>query len=51
MKTMRQVSEERRQLKLRLLREQVDNGSLVIRRMTDEERLQYPERHRGKRGS
>lgn len=46
MKTMRQISEERKQVKLRLLREQVDNGTLVIRRMTDEERRLYPARPR-----
>ena len=41
MKTMREIAEERRQLKLQLLREQVANGSLVIRRMTEEERRCY----------
>ena len=50
MKTMRQISEERRQLKLELVREQLENGTLVIRNMTDEERRLYPERPRGKRG-
>jgi len=42
MKTMREIAEQRRQLKLQLLREQVENGSLIIRRMTDEERRSYP---------
>jgi hypothetical protein len=49
MKTMKQIAEERRQVKLALLREQVQNGSLVIRRMTDEERELYPARPRGRR--
>jgi hypothetical protein len=44
MKTTREKAEERRQAKLELVREQVENGSLVIRRMTDEERLRYPPR-------
>jgi hypothetical protein len=51
MKTMRQISEEKRQVKLRLMREQVQNGSLVIRRMTDEERRRYPQRPPDKRTS
>jgi len=41
MKTMRELAEERRVEKLELLREQVANGSLVIRQMTDEERLRF----------
>jgi hypothetical protein len=49
MKTMREIAEERRQLKLQLLREQVQNGSLVIRRMTDEERRCYPAPSRPRR--
>jgi hypothetical protein len=44
MKTTRERAEERRQAKLALVREQVDSGSLVIRRMTDEERRRYPPR-------
>jgi hypothetical protein len=43
-KTNQERAEERRQAKLELLREQVDNGSLVIRQMTAEERLLYPPR-------
>jgi hypothetical protein len=49
MKTMKQIAAERRQVKLALLREQVQNGSLVIRRMTDEERDLYPARRRVRR--
>lgn len=43
-KTTRQRAEEKRQAKLDLVREQVDNGSLVIRPMTEEERRKYPPR-------
>lgn len=42
MKTMRERAEDKRQEKLELINEQLDNGSLVIREMTDEERLRYP---------
>jgi hypothetical protein len=44
MKTARERAEEKREAKLELVREQVQNGSLVIRRMTDEERRRYPPR-------
>lgn len=44
MKTTRERAEERRQAKLELVREQLDSGSLVIRRMTEEERDRYPAR-------
>jgi hypothetical protein len=36
--------EEKRMAKLALVREQVESGSLVIRKMTDEERRRYPPR-------
>jgi hypothetical protein len=49
MKTMREKAEERRVAKLELLREQVENGSLVIRQMTDDERRRYPPRADGRR--
>jgi len=42
MKTTRERAEERRLAKLELVREQVENGSLVIRTMTEEERRRYP---------
>ena len=42
MKTTRERADERREAKLELMREQVANGSLVIRSMSDEERKQYP---------
>jgi hypothetical protein len=44
MKTTREKAEERRQAKLESVREQVQNGSLVIRKMTDDERERYPAR-------
>jgi hypothetical protein len=44
MKTTRERAEERRLAKLELVREQVENGSLVIRTMTEEERRLYPPR-------
>jgi hypothetical protein len=43
-KTGRERAEEKREAKLDLVREQVDNGSLVIRKMTAEERRRYPPR-------
>jgi hypothetical protein len=42
LKTPRERAEEKRQEKLDLVREQVENGSLVIRKMTKDERRQYP---------
>ena len=42
MKTTRERAEERRQEKLADVRHQVETGSLVIRKMTDAERQQYP---------
>jgi hypothetical protein len=44
MKTTRERAEEKREEKLESVREQVQNGSLVIRPMTDEERRRYPPR-------
>jgi hypothetical protein len=54
MKTARERAEEKRQKKLELVREQVESGDLVIRKMTQEERRRYPPRssppkHRTKR--
>jgi hypothetical protein len=46
MKTTRERAEEKRQEKLENVREQQQNGSLVIRQMTDEERQRYPARPR-----
>jgi hypothetical protein len=44
MKTARERAEEKRLEKLEQVREQVESGALVIRQMTDEERLRYPPR-------
>ena len=44
MKSARERAEEKREAKLDLVREQVQSGSLVIRKMTDEERRRYPPR-------
>jgi hypothetical protein len=44
MKTARERAEEKRQEKLELVREQVESGALVIRKMTEEERRRYPPR-------
>jgi len=51
MKNARERADEKREQKLALVREQVQNGSLVIRRMTDEERRRYPPRPAPVRGS
>ena len=40
-KTQREREAEQRQLKLDRIKEQVDEGSLVIRKMTDEERERF----------
>jgi hypothetical protein len=42
MKTARERAEEKRTEKLERVREEVENGSLVIRQMTPEERRRYP---------
>jgi len=44
MKTSRERSEEKRAEKLAAIREQVEDGSLVIRQMTDAERRRDPPR-------
>lgn len=44
MKSARERAEEKRAAKLELVHEQVRNGSLVIRQMTDEELRRYPPR-------
>jgi hypothetical protein len=43
-KTAHERAEQKRVEKLKLVREQVESGSLVIRKMTDEERRRYPPR-------
>lgn len=42
MKTARERAEEKRSEKLEHVRQQVQSGSLVIRKMTDEERRRFP---------
>ena len=42
MKTQRERAEEKRQEKLELVRAEVESGSLVIRKMTKDERRRYP---------
>jgi hypothetical protein len=44
MNASRERAEQKRQAKLDLVREQLESGSLVIRKMTDEERRRYPPR-------
>ncbi len=44
MKTSRERAEEKREEKLDHIQQQLDNGKLVIREMTAEEKLQYPPR-------
>ena len=44
MKTQREKADEERQVKLDLVREQIQNGTLVIRQMTDDERRRDPPR-------
>jgi len=43
-KSARERAEEKREAKLELIRAQVETGSLVIRKMTKEERRRYPHR-------
>ncbi len=43
-KTRQQKAEEQREAKLQMVRDQINNGSLTIRRMTAEERRMYPPR-------
>jgi hypothetical protein len=44
MKSSRERAEEKRLEKLEHVREQVENGSLTIRKMTKQERKKYPPR-------
>jgi hypothetical protein len=41
-KTARERAEQKRQEKLEHVREQLESGSLVVRKMTEEERQRYP---------
>jgi hypothetical protein len=51
MKTQRERAEERRAAKLLDVQEQIDAGTLVIRRMTTKERAEHPPQPRPERGS
>jgi hypothetical protein len=42
MKTQRERADEKRQLKLEAVEQQVQDGTLTIRQMTPEERKKYP---------
>ena len=44
MKTTRERAEEKRVEKLEMIREQVASGQLIIRKMTEDERIKYPSR-------
>jgi hypothetical protein len=43
-KSAREQAEEKRAEKLALIRDQIQRGSLVVRKMTDAERRLYPRR-------
>ena len=45
-RTVREQQDRRREEKLKQVQEQVDDGSLVIRKMTDKERKQNPPKER-----
>jgi hypothetical protein len=47
-KTQREREAEQRQMKLDRIQEQVDDGSLTIRKMTDEERARFDSARRGR---
>jgi hypothetical protein len=44
MKTVHERQEEQRQAKLALMKQQIEAGTLVVRKMTAEERAKYPAR-------
>ncbi len=44
MKTQKERAEERRQEKLALIQDQIEQGTLSVRRMTPEERVKHPPR-------
>jgi hypothetical protein len=50
-KTQREREAEQRQMKLDRIQEQVDEGSLVIRKMTDEERAGFDSARRNREGA
>jgi hypothetical protein len=50
MKTTRERAEERRQQKLADVQQQIDDGTLTVRKMTPQERAEHPPRPRPERG-
>jgi hypothetical protein len=50
MTTQQQRADQRRQDKLAALQEQIDAGTLTVRRMTAKERARYPAKPRPERG-
>jgi len=48
-RTVREQQDKRREEKLKQVQEQVDDGSLVIRKMTEKEREQNPAKPRKER--
>jgi hypothetical protein len=50
MKTTRERSEERRQVKLAAVQEQIAAGTLTVRKMTAKERAAHPPQPRPERG-
>ena len=49
MKSQREKADEKREEKLAQIKDQVDDGSLTIRKMTDKERADHPPRPRTER--
>ena len=47
-RTVREQQDKRREEKLKQVQEQVDEGSLVIRKMTDEERARFESARRNR---
>jgi hypothetical protein len=50
-KTQREREAEQRQVKLERMQEQIDSGSLVVRKMTDEERATFEQKRRDRPGA
>lgn len=50
MKSPRERAEERRQVKLEAIQEQISDGTLTVRTMTAAERAEHPPRPRPERG-
>jgi hypothetical protein len=50
-KTQKERADEKRQAKLDLMQEQIEAGTLKVRKMTAKERAAHPPRERPERGS